>query len=139
MKQSRFLLLGSLTLSLVGCQLDPGLPSGRPVAPAMPAKAAPPELRFDERYDDSIGLGPPYSARTQREMAIYYHLTRLKLVTFGAKYDNGIPSNVSEHMGDGPFHNFPSKEAQLADIYRNLDSLKVLEHIPLTPYPPLKL
>ena len=70
MKQFRFLLLGGLVLSLAGCQLDPAPPPVPPVAPAMPARLPLPELRFDERYYDSIQLGPPYSARTQREMAI---------------------------------------------------------------------
>ncbi|WP_156176117.1 hypothetical protein [Hymenobacter terrenus] len=104
--------------------------------------AAPPkdgELHFDERYLDSIS-GPPssFSARTWRELAIRHQLTRLKLARI--PLPSGVPDDsVSEQAElDGPVVKFPNEAASLADIYRRIDSLKVLEGLPVTPHPPLK-
>ena len=97
------------------------------------------ELHFDERYLDSLYVPrSSFSARTWRELAIRHQLTRLKLAR--------IPSPVGEPEGpvstqtevDGPTVVFPNEAADLADIYRRIDSLKVLEHLPVTPHPPLK-
>lgn len=94
-------------------------------------------LYFDLRYLDSTDTEPPssWSARTQREMAIGRQLARLELAK---RPSSGpvLPGNDStwEKPGDGPLIGYPNEAAWRADIYRKIDSLKVLEHLPITPH-----
>jgi len=101
------------------------------------------DLRFDERYYDSVQM-PNQSPRTKREWAIYTQLTRLhltlpprnnqgELVPMPAKQP-GESDSVFEINGGQPAVGWANEAQELADIHRKLDSLKVLEHIPLTPY-----
>jgi len=102
------------------------------------------DLRVDPRYYDSIMLGNP-SARTQRELAIsdqldrlhlaqpFYHNSKGELVPVPPKQP-GDSDSVFEKAGDEPVVGFANRAEQLADIHRKIDSLKVLEHIPLTPH-----
>lgn len=118
-------LLGLMLLS--DCSQGPPNPANAPEA-----KPQATELSFDERYLDSLSLGPPYSARTLREQAIDRQLRRLEMAKRSA-YD---PAQQTDSVWDsptgGPLVGYPSRTAQLADIQRRLDSLKVLEHIPIT-------
>lgn len=99
-------------------------------------------LHFDERYLDSQDVRPQ-SARIQRELAIQTQLRRLSLVQRdSANHPERwatIPSiskdSVFEHVNGGPLLGYSNERAHLADIYRKIDSLKVLEHISLTPHP----
>jgi hypothetical protein len=99
-------------------------------------------LHFDERYLDSQDVRPQ-SARIQRELAIQTQLRRLSLVqlasTIPAKRQASAPpissDSVFEGVDGGPLLGYPNGQANLADIYRKIDSLKVLEQIPLTPHP----
>ncbi len=125
----------SSTSLLMGLMLLTGCPQAPPQSPTPP-KAADNELHFDKRYLDS--LDGPRSARTQRQMAIYGQLRRLEMAKrttkstiAGQKAPN---DSVFDSTNGGPLLKFPNKEAHLADIYRKIDSLKVLEHIPLTPH-----
>ena len=115
--------------------------TGCPQAPPPPAPAVENDLRFDTRYLDS--LDGPQSARTQREMAIYGQLGRLELAKrSNSRYKHLIDStgkkdptdSVFDSSNGGPLVGFPNRAAHFADIYRKIDSLKVLEHIPLTPH-----
>jgi len=102
------------------------------------------DLRFDRRYYDSIEL-PKRSPRTERERAIYnqlirldmakpfYHNSKGELVPIPPKQP-GDSDSVFEQTGDEPVVGFANEAEQLADIHRKIDSLKVLEHIPLTPH-----
>lgn len=122
-------LLGAALLN--GCSQGPPTP----VAPTnKPATST--ELTFDRRYLDSLSAGPPYSARTQRQLAIMLQLKRLGMYTeprFRSKEGNPQDS-IYEHVGDGPLVGFANRAEHLADIHRKMDSLKVLENIPLTPH-----
>ena len=99
-------------------------------------------LYFDERYLDSQDVRPP-SARIQRELAIQTQLRRLSLVqralaeppTHNASAPPITSDSVFENVNGGPLLGYPSEQAHLADIYRKIDSLKVLEQIPVTPHP----
>ena len=131
---------------LVSCQTDPATSSApRTLEVSQPANSLA-QLHFDKRYADSIRLGPPYSARTRRQMAIQDQLARLvmveqELILVGQQDAAGLMAgqdSVHEYVGGRLVGHFVTPAAQLADIHRQLDSLKVLEHIPLTPYLPLK-
>ena len=128
------------TGSLLGLVLLTGCPQAPP-KPPTPPPAADNELHFDKRYLDS--LDGPRSARTQRQMAIYGQLRRLEMVRNPlfraadsiARLKMKEPNDsVFDSTNGGPLRGFPNEAAQLADIYRKIDSLKVLEHIPVTPH-----
>lgn len=98
------------------------------------------ELHFDKHYLDSLDQ-KPRSARTQRELAILMQLKRLEMLKpyKNKKGDTLLTSkqlndSVYERTGDGPLIGFRDEVAQRADVYRKIDSLKTLEHIPLTPH-----
>lgn len=132
----RSLVLGA---SLLGLTLLTGCPQTPPQAPTPP-QAADNELHFDKRYLDS--LDGPRSARTQREMAIYTQLRRLEMSKnprfrekdsterLKMKQPN---DSVFERAGGGPLRGYRNQAALDADIYRKIDSLKVLEHLPIIP------
>lgn len=103
------------------------------------------ELRLDPLYYDSIEMHPQ-SARTQRQLAISTELHRLEYATKPLRNKQGqtmeeahpLPAEPNDsfytRIGDGPLVGFANKAQELADIHRKIDSLKVLEHIPLTPH-----
>ena len=134
----RALLFGA---SLLGLALLTGCPQTPPQTPAPP-QAADNELNFDKRYYDSIEMKSK-SPRTERELAIFTQLLRLERIKGDLQNAEGKVLPLSqqpnppydERMGDGPLMHFEGKAEALADIYRKIDSLKVLEHIPLTPHP----
>jgi hypothetical protein len=134
----RSLLLG---ISLLGLTLLTGCPQTPPQMSAPP-QAADNELHFDKRYYDSIEM-TPRSARTERELAIFTQLQRLDHIKRDLQNAEGKIDPLSqqpnppfeERVGDGPIMHFAGKEEALADIYHKIDSLKVLEHVPLTPHP----
>lgn len=136
----RTLLLG---ISLVGLTLLTGCPQTPPQVPTTPPSADN-ELHFDRRYYDSIEM-KHRSPRTERELAIYTQLLRLDRIKQDLQNAEGKVDPLSqqpnpsfdERIGDGPLMHFKGKAEALADIYHKIDSLKVLEHIPLTPYPTL--
>lgn len=133
------LVLG--TACLLGCNTDPASTPRDPQAHKDSGAVS--ELRFDRRYLDSIALGPPYSERTLREWAIRNQLGRLEDYNrFKAEHlkedSSATYGPVDESFGDGPERHFPNGKAYLTDVYRQMDSLKTLEHIPLTPYPPMQ-
>jgi hypothetical protein len=121
-------LLG-LTL-LIGCSQGPPNPANVPEAKPQ---ATDNELHFDERYLDS--LDEPRSARAQREMAILWQLKRLKMVR-RSTYDPTAPNDsvFDQPVAGSPLVGYLNDSAQLIDIYRRIDSLKVLENIPITPH-----
>ena len=134
------LLFGSVSSS---CTQDPVTHTDSPPATTTEQQSSLVDLKFDRRYLDSIAAGPPYSERTRREMAIEDQLRRLELYKRSLKATNldGTPigdkgESVTELVRD-KYTTFPNHAAQLADIYRKMDSLKVLEKIPLTSYPKL--
>lgn len=166
MKQLLFLpaapLVAALLLSgLSAC--DPRAPVAKPGTPGEvparpPGARLSPEhdgaLHYDLRYLDSFSV-KPWSARTQRELALARQLRRLDMAKWSAKQQakrdsatakNPVQPNgstaVSDSVWDTPFHDgvdghlvgYPNETARMADIYRRIDSLKVLEHIPLTPH-----
>lgn len=98
-------------------------------------------LYFDERYDDSTHVHPR-NARIQRQLAIETQFSRLGLARRRASDKDpsrpGAPpitsDSVFEGVSGGPLIGYASEQVLLADIYRKIDSLKVLEHIPLTPH-----
>lgn len=123
----RLLTIGA---GLVGLTLFSNCSQGRlnPTnAPETKPQAT--ELRFDVRYLDS--LDHPRSARTQRQLAIEHQLTRLHEAMSSTTSEGAVYEQAVE---DGPFVGFPTKAARLADINRRIDSLKILEGIPLTPH-----
>lgn len=132
------LLLGT---SLLGLALLTGCPQTPPQTPAPP-QAADNELHFDKRYLDSIEM-KNRSPRTERELAIFTQLLRLERIKRDLQNAEGkvVPLSqqpnppYDERIGDGDLVHFEGKSEALADIYRKIDSLKVLEHIPLTPHP----
>ncbi|WP_046243480.1 hypothetical protein [Hymenobacter terrenus] len=95
-------------------------------------------LYFDLRYLDSVDTEPKasWSARTRREMAIGQQLTRLRLAKRPSTGTVIYPGEDStwEKPSDGPLKGYPSEDAWRADIYRKIDSLKVLEHLHVTPH-----
>lgn len=95
-------------------------------------------LYYDLRYLDSTDTEPKaaWSARTRREMAIGQQLSRLELAKRPSTGPVVYPGQDSTwaQSGDGPLIGYPSEAAWRADIYRKIDSLKVLEHLPLTPH-----
>ena len=96
-------------------------------------------LYFDEAYLDSLDH-PPYNERIQRQLAIRIQLTRLRLEVYADEdYKDkkvSLADSIYEGAGDDrPRIGFANRAAHLADIYRKIDSLKVLEHQPLTPWP----
>jgi hypothetical protein len=136
--------------SLFGLLLLTGCPKQEPALPPPPIArdVVPPDggLHFDMRYYDSIEM-TPRSPRTERELAISTQLHRLKYATKPLRNKQGqtleeamhIPKqpndSVYEQMGEGnPVRGFANEAELLADIHRKIDSLKVLEHIPLTPH-----
>lgn len=95
-------------------------------------------LYYDERYADSTDVRP-ISARTQREIAINTQLRRLHLARLGEDPTSLTATaetidSVYEQVNGGRLVGYRNVTAQLADIHRKIDSLKVLEHIPLTPH-----
>lgn len=130
-------LLG-LSLLLLSC-------SQSPTQPPPPAYfAVENDLRFDERYYDSLDAPPSsYSARTRREQAIAHQLRRLFHMSMSTKYGYHVDT-TGQRMRidsvfdrpdvDGPQVGFRNNDALMADVYRRIDSLKILEHIPLTPH-----
>lgn len=135
MKLQNLVLSVAAGLTLLACT------SPEPAA-LLQLPPIPPEndLKFDMSYYDSIDM-TPRSARTERELAIFGELQRLDMIRDFRKHDRekGVTpepdtDSVSERMGDGPLLGFANKAERLADIYRKIDSLKVLEHIPLTPH-----
>ena len=131
----RSLVLGA---SLLGLSLLTGCPQTPPQAPALPP-AADNELHFDQRYYDSIDM-KPRSARTERELAIFTQLQRLEMAKPPRNSKGKVlvlpkqsGDSIYEQIGEGnPARGFANETARLADIHRKIDSLKVLEHIPLT-------
>jgi hypothetical protein len=95
-------------------------------------------LYYDLRYLDSTDTKPEnsWSARTRREMAIAQQLRRLELANRPSNRAVAAPGQDSTwaQSGDGPLIGYPSEAAWRADIYRKIDSLKVLEHLPVTPH-----
>ena len=123
-----------------------GLTATACTAPEPAALPQPPpsleenDLKFDMRYYDSIEM-TPRSARTERQLAIFRQLQRLDMVREFRKHDRerGVTPEpdtnaIYEQVSGEPAVRFPSKAAALADNYRKIDSLKVLENIPLTPH-----
>lgn len=133
--RSQLVALLLLSAALGGCPQTPP-----PQATAPPP--APQELTFDRQYYDSISLPPPRSARTERQLAIFMQLQRLRMTQpYRTQQGQVVPTgeqssdSVYEQLGVGqPRRGFANKAQELADIHRKLDSLKVLEHIPLTRY-----
>ena len=129
------------TGSLLGLVLLTGCPQAPP-KPPTPPPAADNELHFDKRYLDSIDM-EPRSARTERELAIFIQLKRLENIKQDLLNAEGVLVPLSqqpnppfdESIGGGPTKHFAGKAEALADIYHKIDSLKVLENIPLTPHP----
>ena len=126
--------------SLLGLVLLTGCPQTPPKPPAPP-QAADNELHFDKRYLDS--LDEPRSTRTQREMAIYTQLRRLEMSRnprfrekslSEAVQHKDLNDSVFESVAGGHLKGYRNQAALDADIYRKIDSLKVLENIPLTPH-----
>jgi hypothetical protein len=121
---------------LVQCTQDP-----KPKPPAAVAPLKDNELHFDMRYYDSIEM-TPRSPRTERELAIFLQLQRLDMTKpFRNQKGQIVPmpkqrnDSVYEQIGVGnPRRGFASEAELQADIHRKIDSLKVLEHIPLTPH-----
>jgi hypothetical protein len=133
----RSFILGT---SLLGLTLLTGCPQTPPQIPTPP-QTADKELHFDKRYLDS--LDGPRSARTQREMAIYTQIRRLEMSKnprFRAKDSIELlkikepNDSIFESAGGGPLRGYRNQAALDADIHRKIDSLKVLEHIPVTPH-----
>lgn len=95
-------------------------------------------LYFDERYLDSTDTEPEasWSARSQREMAIFMQLKRLSVAKRGIVAAGAAAGkdSVWEQVGNGPLVGYRNEAGAFADIYHKIDSLKVLEHIPLTPH-----
>lgn len=131
-------LLGLLLLT--GCPRQEQAPtSPSPVADSI----VPPDggLHFDGRYYDSIEM-TPRSPRTERELAIYNQLQRLEMTKpYRNKKGQVVPlpkqpnDSIYEQIGEGqPSRGFANEADRLADIHRKIDSLKMLEHIPLTPH-----
>jgi hypothetical protein len=125
---------GLLGLLLAGCsQSSPQAPPQRPLFKDH-------GLHFDVRYYDSIRM-TPRSARTERQLAIFTQLQRLEDIERDFLNAEGKPvplaqqpnPPINEQIGDGPVRHFAGKAEQLADIYRKIDSLNVLEHISPTP------
>jgi hypothetical protein len=108
-----------------------------PVWQAFVLKAKPQatdnELHFDEHYLDS--LNEPRSARAQREMAILWQLKRLKMAR-RSTYDPTAPNDsvFDQPAAGSPLVGYLNDPAQLIDIYRRIDLLKVLENILTTPH-----
>ena len=96
-------------------------------------------LYFDERYLDSQDVRPQ-NARIQRQWAIYTQLRRLDLSKQAAKasvsHAGPAPTSdsVFEHVNGGSLVGYANEQALSADIYRKIDSLKKLEHLPITPH-----
>ncbi|WP_046244931.1 hypothetical protein [Hymenobacter terrenus] len=135
----RVLAVGAGLLGLVAllqCSQEPK--PARDLSEGAPPKDG--ELRFDERYLDSLSAPPStYSARTWRQLAIRHQLARLEMASrpFPPDLQN---DSVSERVeAGGPVVKFPNEAASLADIYHRIDSLKVLEGLPVTPHPPSNL
>ena len=131
------MLAGSISLLLLT-----GCPQSAPQDLLQPPPIPPEnDLKFDTLYYDSIYL-PHRSARTERERAISIQLDRLDGIREHRKHDRekGVTPRpdtnaIGEQIGSGnPVRHFANKAALLADIYHQIDSLKVLEHIPLTPH-----
>ena len=133
----RSLMLGA---GLLGLTLLTGCPQTPPQVPAPP-QAANNELHFDKRYYDSIEM-TPRSARTERELAIFTQLQRLEMAKPPRNSKGQVivlpkqsSDSIYEQIGEGsPARGFANEMDRLADIHRKIDSLKVLEHIPLTPH-----
>lgn len=133
---------------LLGLVLLTGCPQTPPKAPVRPPRSVVKDnnLHFDMRYYDSIEM-TPRSAHTERELAIFIQLQRLESVERNLLNAEGklVPlsqqpnPSIEESMAGGPVQHFAGKAELLADIRHKMDSLKVLEHIPLTLYPPLVL
>ena len=132
------LLLGSLSVVavlLAGCTPD------APPPPPPPPLAQNHDLHFDMRYYDSIEM-EPQSERTKREAAIYKQLERLRMAQpHRNKQGKTVPmpkapnDSLYEQIGEGkPARGWANAAERLADIHHQMDSLKVLEHIPITPY-----
>lgn len=130
--------------ALLGLLLLTGCPSQESALPPPP-QAKDHDLHFDMRYYDSIEMYPQ-SERTKRELAISTQLHRLENATKPLRNKQGqtleeamhIPKHPKDsiytRIGDGPLVGFANEAELLADIHRKIDSLKVLEHIPLTPH-----
>ena len=142
MKLQNLVLSVAASLWVIACTTPE--PAGLPQPPPVPAeKDLKPEndLTFDMRYYDSIEM-TPRSARTERELAIFRQLNRLNDLRAHRQHDRetGVTpkpdtDSIFEQLGSGnPVRGFASRAEKLADIYRKIDSLKVLAHIPLTPH-----
>lgn len=97
------------------------------------------KLHFDERYLDSQNVRPQ-NARMQRQFAIQTQLYRLNLAKRAASQppnSYGPPptsDSVFESANGGKLRGWVNNRAQLVDIYRKIDSLKKLQHLPITPH-----
>ncbi|WP_156176288.1 hypothetical protein [Hymenobacter terrenus] len=124
-------------MGLLGLLLLTGCPTHEPASPPPPPQAKGNELHFDMRYYDSIEM-TLQSERTKRERAIFDQLARLDMTKPPPKHVRiKMPDptdSIYEHAAGGPVRGFANKAELLADIHRKIDSLKVLEHIPLTPH-----
>ncbi|WP_046246151.1 hypothetical protein [Hymenobacter terrenus] len=130
-------------MGLLSLLLLTGCPTQEPTPPPPPPQAKDNELHFDMRYYDSIEMYPQ-SERTKRQLAISQQLTRLENETNPVRRNGKIVpmpkikmpnDSIYEQMGEGnPVRGFANRAELLADIHRKIDSLKVLEHIPLTPH-----
>lgn len=141
----RFYLAWAATLLLGAChqpapEATPAQDRAAALAGRSPGANLSPDhdgpLYYDLRYLDSTDTEPEnsWSARSRREMAIKQELRRLGLAKRPSRGPVLYPGedSVWEQRGDGRLIGFLSEKAELADIYRKLDSLKALEHIPLT-------
>jgi hypothetical protein len=137
--RTRFMAWGT---SLFGLLLLTGCPQSPPQTPpqAQHPVAQDNDLHFDMRYYDSIEM-TPRSPRTERELAIFIQLQRLKMTKpFRNKQGQIVPTpespndSVYTQIGGSKAAGFANQAEEIADIQRKIDSLKVLEHIPLTPH-----
>lgn len=94
-------------------------------------------LYYDLRYLDSTDTEPKatWSARTRREMAIKQQLRLLDMANRPPVRPTAPGHDSILVQGENSsLIPYPSKAEWRADIYRKIDSLKVLEHLPITPH-----
>lgn len=143
MRLRNLLLLGILLplLLLAALALNAWRQPPLPKPPTSIPYYADKDLHFDPRYYDS--LDNPRTERAKRERAILHQLSRQKMARplvsyYGFRHDTTgdyySHDTVYEHVGGGPLVRWKSQAAQRQDINRKIDSLKILEHLPLTPH-----
>lgn len=139
LRSSLSLLAGGLLVvaTLTRCHEETAV-SQQPTSKVPVAK----ELHFDPDSLEFNSLHP--NARVLRQRAIYFALNRLKSVRDTEKGNidgHPIPAEaldpnapITEGIGNGPHITYPNFAAYKADVEHDIDSLKVLEGIPLTPH-----